>query len=205
MKTKKNRTFKKNKNKQKTTKKHTKTERIKTLQFKGFPDFKPNLTPRQIFKLGSFGGTYWRPIFSRITKKKYKNQHNKYPASWWKGIPAQHLTKPFGDYDTSINKYGEKVGTTLQFWEKKGWIEEQDPYGWIQWYCHFYNGRRTADDERQTRRWKSLAGENGRFSGWLKTQIKKKGGNYKDETISPKIRQTLQHWAYKLTASDYNK
>ena len=30
-------------------------------------DFKPNLSPRQMFKLGSFGGTYWRPIYSNIT------------------------------------------------------------------------------------------------------------------------------------------
>jgi hypothetical protein len=205
MNTKKNRTFKKNKNKRNKTKRNTKTERIKTLRFKDYPEFKPNLTPRQIFKLGSFGGTYWRPIFSRITKKDYKNQHKKFPSSWWNGIPEEHLTKSFDKYDTSINKYGEKVGTTLQFWEKKGWIEEQDPYGWIQWYCHFYNGRRTPDDDRQIKRWKSLAGEKGRFSGWLKTQIKKKGGNYKDESISPKIRQTLQHWAYKLTAADFNK
>ena len=75
MKTRKNRISNKNKNKQKNTKRHTKTERIKTLRFKDYPEFKPNLTPRQIFKFGSFGGTYWRPIFSRITKKDYKNQH----------------------------------------------------------------------------------------------------------------------------------
>ena len=34
----------------------------KTIHFKDFPDFKPNLTPKQMFQLGSFGGTYWRPI-----------------------------------------------------------------------------------------------------------------------------------------------
>ena len=202
MKTRNTRTTRKKRKNQYKTKKNKRIDRIKTLRFKDYPDFKPNLTPRQIFKMGSFGGTYWRPIFSHITKNNYKNQHNKFPASWWKGIPEEHLTKPFEAYDTSINKYGVKVGTTLQFWEKKGWIEEQDPYGWIQWYCHFYAGRRTPDDDRQIKRWKSLAGEKGRFSGWLKTQIKNKGGNHNDETISPKIRQTLQHWAYKLTSSD---
>ena len=36
--------------------------------FKEYPDFRPNLTPKEIFKLGSFGGTYWRPIFSSVTK-----------------------------------------------------------------------------------------------------------------------------------------
>ena len=50
-------------------KKNSKNEII----FKDYPDFKPNLTPQEIFELGSFGGTYWRPIYSSITKKKYKN------------------------------------------------------------------------------------------------------------------------------------
>jgi len=39
---------------------------------------------------------------------------------------------------------------------------------------------------------------------FLITQIQKKGGKWNDETISPKIRQTLQHWGYKLTKSDYD-
>ncbi len=30
------------------------------LVFKDYPEFKPNLTPKDIFKSGSFGGTYWR-------------------------------------------------------------------------------------------------------------------------------------------------
>ena len=40
-----------------------------TLIFKDYPDFRPNLTPREIFKLGSFGGTYWRPIYSSVVDK----------------------------------------------------------------------------------------------------------------------------------------
>ena len=42
------------------------------IQFPDFPNFKPNLTPVQIFALGSFGGSYWRPIYSSVTNKKYK-------------------------------------------------------------------------------------------------------------------------------------
>ena len=34
-------------------------------------------------------------------------------------------------------------------WESSGWINPCDPYGWFQWYCWFYLGRRTSDDERQ--------------------------------------------------------
>ena len=46
--------------------------------FPDYPEFKPNLTPHEIFAMGSFGGTYWRPIYSSITKKYYKNIHLHY-------------------------------------------------------------------------------------------------------------------------------
>ena len=35
-----------------------KKTRYGEIMFKDFPDFRPNLTPREIFKMGSFGGTY---------------------------------------------------------------------------------------------------------------------------------------------------
>ena len=59
-----------------------------TITFKDYPDFRPNLTPREIFKLGSFGGTYWRPIYSTVNKKEYKDRHKKF-AKWWKNIPDE--------------------------------------------------------------------------------------------------------------------
>ena len=43
--------------------------------FKDFPEFRPNLCPEEMFRAGSFGGTYWRPISSSVTGKKYKNQN----------------------------------------------------------------------------------------------------------------------------------
>ena len=36
-------------------------------------DFRPNITPIQVFKKGAFGGTYFRDIYSSITDKWYKN------------------------------------------------------------------------------------------------------------------------------------
>lgn len=87
------------------------------LKFKDYPEFKPNVSPKEMFNKGSFGGTYWRPIYSNITKKNHKNRHKKY--KWLKNIPDDKLIKPFKDYDKKINKYGVKVGTTLSFWEKK--------------------------------------------------------------------------------------
>lgn len=178
-----------------------KTQKRKT-KFKDYPEFRPNLTPREIFKLGSFGGTYWRPINSAITGKKYKNQHLKYPKTWWEGIPEDHLTRKWEDYDISINKYGVKVGTTLEFWEEKEWIKKYHPYGWVQWYCDFYNGKRSEDDKRQIQRWIRTAGPDSRFRRVLINLINKNNAKYDDFSISPKIRQTLQHWGYVLTEKD---
>ena len=95
-----------------------------------------------------------------------------------------------------LYKIGKKVSN---------WIDKQDPYGWFQWYCRFYQGRRSNDDERQIKRWSNLAGPNGRFRKRLMNMIIKKKTNYNDETVSPVIRQTLLHWGYELTSSDLSK
>ena len=164
----------------------------KTIKFEDYPQFKPNLTPRQIFKLGSFGGTYWRPIYSRVTKKRYKDQHLEYPKGWWQDIPNHYLTN--NQCDKTINKYKVNSGSSLEDWEQKDWIKEQDPYGWVQWYCRFYQGRRTDDDERQIKRWQSFAGPKGRFRKRLINMCKENGKDYDDYSVSPVIRQGLQHW-----------
>ena len=168
--------------------------------FKDYPDFKPNLTPKQVLKLGSFGGTYFRDIDSQVTQKSYrgKNVIKKYPAEWFRGLDLETMVLS-PKYDKSVNKYKVKCGSSLKDWEKKDWIVAKDPYGWFQWYCHFYMGRRSKDDSRQIERWKKLAGPNGRFRRNLMNQIIRKGKQYNDFTISPVIRQTLQHWGYKLT------
>lgn len=170
--------------------------------FKDYPEFTPNLSPRDIFKLGSFGGTYWRPIYSSVTNKNYKNKHLEYPLSWWKGIPNEWLTTDWKDYDKNINKYKVKVGTTLEYWEDKNWISKNHPYGWVQWYCDFFIGKRTPDDKWQISRWVRTAGPNSRFRRALINLIIKHKSSYDNFNISPKIRQTLQHWAYKLIKND---
>ena len=83
----------------------------------------------------------------------------------------------------------------LRFWENKGWISSIDPYGWFQWYCRYYLGRRSSDNKR-------FKGVATRFKGILVKIIKNKGAKFDDYSISPKIRQILLHWGYELLESD---
>ena len=185
--------------------KHRKRLKNGTYNFMGYPEFTPNLNPKEIFKLGSFGGTYWRPIHSSIINKNLTNQHMKYPKNWWKGIPDNYLINKWEDYDKSINKYNKKVGSTLIAWEEKKWITKFHPYGWVEWYCDFFQGKRCPDDARQISRWAGLAGPNGRFRKWLITLIIKKNSSFDNISISPAIRQTLKHWGYVLTKDDFKR
>ena len=111
-------------------------------------DFKPNKAPVEIIKEGAFGGTYFRDIYSNVNDKFYKNSWKEFEIL--KDIDQKHY---FSDYDDiSLNKHDVKCGTSLTFWENKGWINEQDPYGWLQWYFRYWLGKRSKDDKRQIKR-----------------------------------------------------
>lgn len=116
-------------------------------------DFQPNRTPEEVLRAGSFGGTYFRPITSAVTNVTYKAQEvleDSVHKDWIKGLPMNMLTSK--TYMPQINKFGVKCGGSLGMWESSGWIVEADPYGWFQWYCRFYQGRRCSDDARQISR-----------------------------------------------------
>jgi hypothetical protein len=165
--------------------------------------FKPNKTPKQVFKMGAFGGTYFRPIHSSVTDKDYtsKQAMRGLPKEWFKGLNIDTMITS-SKYDKKVNKYKVKCGSSLEAWESSGWIDEQDPYGWFQWFCRYSMGRRTKDDERQIGRWLKLAGPNGRFRRTLMNKIIKNGTTYDDISISPVIRQVLLDWGYQLTKKD---
>ena len=173
------------------------------LVFKLFPDFKPNLTPKQIIQFGSFGGTYFRPILSGITGKYYKDEWKEFPEDWFEGLNIeQHVTSIIPR--SSINKYNVKMGGNLDMWESSGWITKIDPYGWFQWYCRFYLGRRTSDDDRQINRWLKTCGPNGRFRITLIRSIIREKTEYDDYKIKPVVRQGMLHWGYELTERDFD-
>lgn len=166
----------------------------RVIKFKDYPDFKPNLTPRDIFLSGSFGGSYWRKIYSRVCNRTFKNQHKKF--SFLEDVPIELLVGNNVEYGSrKVNKYKVKASDSLRYWESKGWISKSDPYGWVQWYCNFYAGRRIpTEDKRQIKRWKQTAGEKSRFRLRLINEAKRRGVSKSDPTLYPRMRQTLQHW-----------
>merc|ERR1712032_4431 len=125
------------------------------------------------------------------------------PEEWRNGVPMSSLTSM--KYQTAVNKYGVKCGGSLGMWESSGWIVDCDPYGWFQWYCRFYRGRRCSDDARQISRWCKSAGPKGRFRSQLCNKILAASTTCDNRTISPVIRQTLLHWGLEITPTVLEK
>jgi hypothetical protein len=190
--------------------------------FKDYPEFKPHLSPIEILGKGAFGGTYFRSIKSAVTNETYPDTYYKDKKYFTpqelkkhKIIPNKHLTKPFNEYDKSVNKYKVKCGQKLEDWQNSKWITHHDPYGWFEWYVNFFNGRRLdseesklLEDRRQIDRWLKFAGPQGRFKTRIINMIIKKEKmentniEVEDATISPVIRQSLLHWGYEVTEYD---
>lgn len=138
------------------------------------PRFKPELTPKEMLYLGVFGGKYMTDC-----KKEF-------PSDWFK---EAKLCSKF--HDPKLNFFGVNASQPLSVWKQKGWIYEEDPRGWFQWYCRYYMGRRIEkEDDRQIKRWLS-------FKRHL-TQLKKNCKPH-DLDCRRKQRQALLHWAYDTT------
>lgn len=134
------------------------------------PDFRPELTPKQMLALGVFGGKYMTDCT------------DEFPASWFAGAKLCHER-----HDPKLNCFGVDASQPLAEWRRKGWIHSEDPRGWFQWYCRYYAGRRCPDDERQIKRWKAMK----RHIAQIKAGCMKG-----DLSCRRRQRQALLHWAY---------
>lgn len=107
-----------------------------------------------------------------MAKRHYTDEAwRELPPDWLQGIadPARMVTSDV--YRATVNRYRVGCGSGLDDWESSGWIRAQDPYGWFQWYCRFYRGRRSDDDDRQVRRGLGVMGPTGRFRRMLVNKI----------------------------------
>jgi hypothetical protein len=175
------------------------------LVFADCAKFRPNLSPKEIMQAGSFGGTYFRPIVSAVTGETYRGVHKEFPDDWFEGLSEQRrIVSP--TYDASVNQWKVSCGGSLGMWESSGWISFIDPYGWFQWYCRYYLGRRSTDDERQIDRWLKGQGPTGRWRTQLCNKVLQTSAKkFDDPKVSPVIRQTCLHWGYALTERDLKK
>lgn len=134
-------------------------------------DFKPELTSKQMLELGVFGGKYMTDC------------QNEFPRDWFVKAKLSPLKK-----DISLNYFKVDASLPLSYWQEKGWIYEEDPRGWFQWYCRYYMGRRIpSEDERQIKRWKAMKRH---------VEAVRKNCKQKDLDCRKKQRQALLHWAY---------
>ncbi len=135
------------------------------------PDFKPQLTPKQMLRLGVFGGRYLTDCTGE------------FPADWFKHARLCHER-----HDPELNFFRVNASLPLSHWRQKGWLHPDDPRGWFQWYCRYYLGRRMpGEDERQIARWQALR----RHVAQIRKNCRKG-----DCSCRPVQRQALLHWAY---------
>ena len=149
------------------------SKKIKLINQKDFQEiFKPQLTPKEMLEAGVFGGYY------------FKGDVDEYPKNWFKKAKINNE-----GFDVEINFFKVKAGLSMNEWVKKGWIFNEDPLGWFQWYCRYYLGRRIFQvDKVQIMRWKSFGPRH--IGGIQKNCIKN------DLTCRIRQRQALLQWAY---------
>jgi hypothetical protein len=131
--------------------------------------FQPDLTPKQMLKMGIFGGKYMNDC------------KNEFPSDWFDSAKMSLTRK------SELNYFKIDASQSLDVWRERGWIKSQDPRGWFQWYCRYYMGRRSDDDDRQIKRWLAMK----RHLSQLKKNCLNKGIQCRI-----KQRQALLHWAY---------
>ena len=135
------------------------------------PQFRPELTPQQMLRLGVFGGKYMT------------DAGKEFPKSWFSRAKLSPRRR-----DRALNFFGVEASQPLSVWRNKGWIHRDDPRGWFQWYCRYYMGRRLPEeDQRQIKRWKAMR----RHARQIERHCEPG-----DLTCRSRQRQALLQWAY---------
>lgn len=140
-------------------------------RYDDFPDFQPDLSPGAMLAAGVFNGGYF----------------SGWGGEQLDGIDPAILERGPHDLEPDAkahNAFGIHSGLSIEEWRKRGWLRDQDPVGWFQWYCRFHSGRRSEDDARQIGRW---------------TDFRKRWRPKTHEALGrmrpgAKTRQVLLHW-----------
>ena len=156
-------------------------------------EFYPNTSPKEMLELGVFGTSYFG-----VEDLQGDYDYQSLFTECLDGIsPTLYLN---GKYSPKTNHFKIRSGMPYEYWLEMGWFNDDDPYGWFEWYIKYSNGRRHSDDERQIRRWQDFAGRNGRW----RHNIYKKIHHTGDWNTAPRVQQSLLHWGYRVNEIDYN-
>lgn len=139
--------------------------------------FDPHYTPIEMFKMGIFGGNYFK--IKTVLPKQFI-------------LDCQESNIQLFNNTTDYSKnhfYKKPCGKDYDWWIGKGLINTQDVNGWVEWYIKYYYGRRCDDDLRQIRRFNAFVI---RHLGVLRYN------QSKGRDVS-KMRQNLLQWAYSDT------
>lgn len=158
-------------------------------------DFRPQLTPEQMLRMGIFEGRY------------LNDDTGEFPREWFMGALKAKKLRP-EQADVGVNFFKIKSRLPLSEWRKAGWVpggsnkktrkgekailsnpaKNPDTKAWFQWFCRYYIGRRIPElDKVQMKRWTAFK----RHAGQIKANCRRR-----NLTCRPRQRQALLQWAY---------
>jgi hypothetical protein len=99
------------------------------------------------------------PYEHKLKKEKSVNKYKK-EAAESDFIPDYKPEEIQDAYNAIYGHYGPRLAS-MDKWPSE-WIKSDvDPMGWLQWYEQYKAGRRSEDDDRQIKRWKSFKARHG--------------------------------------------
>jgi len=132
--------------------------------------FAPELSPAEMLRLGVFGGRYLTDC------------RKEFPASWF--TRAKLCSER---HDPALNYFGVNASQPLAVWRKAQPPDAAAARVAELWYCRYYTGRRSLDDERQIKRWRAMR----RHVAQIRLACPQRALDCRRRQ-----RQALLHWAY---------
>src|SRR5262249_44488822 len=135
------------------------------------PEFRPDLSPREMLRLGVFCGKYLTDC------------RKEFPKGWFVGAKLAADRR-----DCGLNFFAVDASQPLAEWRRKGWLPPADPRAWSRGFARSSRGGAMPDGaRRQIRRWKAI-----------RRHVRQVQRNCEpgDLLCRRRQRRALLHWAY---------
>ena len=136
--------------------------------FEDRPDFTPNLTPAQVIRAGTWGGSPSPARRETGRSGPCDIDEGRFRTKWFGTLAAASI---------AIEGRARRICTASRLDRRnsigrKGWIDARDQEGWFQWYCRFYLVPRGPGPEKTTGRFQ-VEGRVRRKGRWKRNLINK--------------------------------